>query len=392
MLKGIKLDSKKTMSITDEIVDVSNPDKVYIPLINSNVICDNLTKKGRKVKKGTMIGIRKDIEFPILSPVSGKVLGVEDQLYLTNKRVPCIVIENDKKEMLLKKELVEDITSYKKEEFVNILKDCSIIGMGGSGFPTFLKYIGDINTLIVNAVECEPYITADLMLIKLKADLILETIEAIMKINNIEKCYIAYKKENKAIYNSFKKYVNNYQNIKLIGLKSIYPMGWERYIIKTILKKNYNKYPSEIGVVVNNVSTVFAIYKALKFKRAITKRIVTISGENFDEPLNVLAKVGTNVSEIINKIGKYIDLENSVIIAGGPMMGFSLDTDSLIVTNNLNAVLVLPKCDDKEQNCIECGKCINICPANLCPVFIMKNKGNKEKLKELHPEQCCECG
>lgn len=392
MIKGIKLDNKKGISISSEVVDFSSPNEVYIPLINNGVLCESVTNEGRKIRKGTIIGIRKDIDFPILSSVSGTVIGIENKLYLNNKEVPCVVIKNDKKEKLVEKKLIEDITSYSKEGFVDVLKKCAVTGMGGSDFPTFIKYKNDLEILIVNAVECEPYITSDLMLVKLKAEIILETIDAIMKINGIKKCFIAYKKHNKIIPNSFIKYIHKYENICLAPVEDIYPMGWERSLIKTILKLDYDKFPNEIGVVVNNVSTVFAIYKALKFQRAITKRIVTISGENFDEPVNVLAKIGTDFSTIIRKVGNYIDKKDIRIISGGPMMGFALKNDSVIVTNNLNSVVVLYSEEEEINECISCGKCINICPSNLCPVFIMKNEGNKDKLVKLHPEYCCECG
>lgn len=392
MIKGIKLESKKRMSISNEIVDFSNPNRVYVPLINNNVLCECIVKKGKKVRKGTIVGVRKDIDFPILSPVSGTIIGIKDCLYLTNKYVPCVVISNDKKERLIKNVLIKNIENYSKDEYIELLKKCAVTGMGGSDFPTYLKYVGDANTLIVNAVECEPYVTSDLMLVRLKADIILETIEAIMKINNISTCYIAFKNKNRAVYNSFLKYIKNYNNIFLCPLKDIYPMGWERHIVKSILKVDYNKYPSEIGVVVNNVSTIFAIYKALKFQRSVTKRIITISGENFSEQLNILAKVGTEASSIIKKIGYYVEEDKIKLIAGGPMMGYALNSDSVIITNNLNSLIVLSKEDEIENECMGCGKCISICPSNLCPVFIMKNRDNKEQLKVLHPEMCCECG
>lgn len=392
MIKGIKLEGKKEASISNEIVDFSEPNEVYIPLINNGVLCECVTHEERKIRKGTIIGIRKDIDFPILSPVSGTVIGIKNGLYLNNKEVSCVVIKNDKKEKLVEKKLIDDITSYSKEGFIEILKKCAVTGMGGSDFPTFIKYKNNVEILVVNAVECEPYITSDLMLVKLKAEVILETIDAIMKINGIKKCFIAYKKNNKVIPNSFIKYLSKYENIYLSPVKDLYPMGWERNIIKSVLKLEYDKFPSEIGVVVNNVSTIFAIYKALKFQRAITKRIVTISGENFNEPVNVLAKIGTDFSTIIRKVGTYVDKKNIRIISGGPMMGYALKNDSVIVTNNLNSVVVLYPEEEEINECISCGKCINICPSNLCPVFIMKNAENKDKLIKLHPEYCCECG
>ena len=391
MIRGIKLDGNKEMSLSDEIVDFSNPTRVYVPLMNGSVECECVTKKGRKVKKGSIIGIRKDLDFPILSPVSGTVVGIKKCLYSNGNMVDCVEILNDKKEIELKKKLVKDITKYTKDEFIDLLKKCAVTGMGGSDFPTYLKYKSDLDILIVNAVECEPYITSDVMLVKLKAEIILESISAIMKINNIKKCFIAYKKDNKIVENAFLEYINNYDDIVLSPVKNIYPAGWERHIVKSVLNLEYNKYPSEIGVVVNNVSTIFAIYKALKFQRNITKRIVTISGEGFTEPINVLVKVGTNMSNVIKKIGKY-NGENLKFIAGGPMMGTSLPSDNVIVTNALNGVTIIEDTDDEINDCMGCGRCVKVCPANICPIFILNNISNDDMLKKLHPEKCVECG
>ena len=391
MIKGLKLDGKKEMSLSEEIIDFSSPSKVCVPLMNNNTPCECLVKKDKKVRKGTIIGIRKNMDFPVLSPVSGTVIGMDKCLYTNGEEVDCVVIENDKKERVIKKTLVEDITKYTKEEFIELLKNCAVTGMGGSDFPTFIKYKSDATFLIVNAVECEPYLTADMMLVKLKAEAILESIDTIRKINNIKKCFIAYKKGNKIVENAFLEYIGNYEDIVLNPVKNIYPMGWERHLVKAVLNLEYDKYPSEVGVIVNNVSTIFAIYKALKFKRNITKRIVTITGEGFTDPINVLVKVGTDISSIIKKIGKYRG-DKLKFIAGGPMMGTALETDHLVVSNNLGAVTVISDTIDEINECMGCSRCIKVCPAKLCPVLIMKNIDNKDKLKELHPELCVECG
>jgi len=391
MLKGIRLNDMKNMSISNEIVDMSEPSNVFVPLINDNILCECITKKGRKVRKGTIIGIRKDIDFPILSPVSGTVLGIKKCLYLNDKIIDCVEIANDRLERVIKKQIVKDITSYTKEEFIDILKKCSISGMSGSDFPTYLKYECKLNTLIVNAVESEPYITSDSMLVKLKAEIILECIDAIMKINGIKKCFIAFKENNIIVKNSFLKYLDKYDNIILFPVKDVYPIGYEKYLIKLISNLDYDKKTEEVGIVMNNVTTIFAIYKALKFKRNITKRIITISGEGFTEPINVLVKIGTSMSSVIKKIGKY-NGENLKIIANGPMMGNALRSDSVIATANLNGIVIIEDVNDKVMNCINCGKCLEVCPAKICPVFIMKNINDIEKLKKFKPEKCIECG
>ena len=391
MLRGIKLDGKKEMSLSEEIVDVCDVNKVFIPLMNGNIECECVVKKDKKVKKGTVIGIRKDIDFPILSPVSGTVVDIKTCRYLNDEEVACVVIENDKLESVSKKKIVKDIKDYTKEEFIELLRTCGVTGMGGSDFPTFIKYKSKLNTLIVNAVECEPYLTADAMLVKLKAYTILKTIEAIMKINDIKKCLIVYKENNNVVKDAFLEHIGEFKNIGLATVKNMYPMGWERHIIKSVLKVDYDKYPSEKGIVVNNVSTIFAIYKALKYQRNSSKRIVTITGEGFTEPVNVLVKVGTKINTIIKKIGKYKGSELK-FIAGGPMMGTSMSKDDVVVTNALGAITVLEHEDEGINECMGCGRCLKICPANICPVFIMESINDKDKLKKLHPEKCIECG
>lgn len=388
---AIHISGKKYLTIDKDVIDFSNPKKVYVPLVNQGRNCTCKTKIGSRVKKGTVIGIREDINFPILSPVSGTVTGIKEHLYANGSVVNCVIIDNDFKEKCVSTEVVEDITKYTKEEFIELLRTCSIVGMGGSDFPAFLKYKSDANILIVNAVECEPYLTSDATLIKLKADLILECIDALVKINKFDKCFIAVKKSNKVAYNSLMKYIGNYNNIVIAQVSDVYPAGWERKVVKDVLGITYDKYPSEVGVIVSNVSSIFSMYKALKYKRNSTKRIITISGEAFSKPVNVLVKVGTNMRKVIESVGSYKQT-NIVIISGGPMMGVSLPSTDFVVSNCNNGVTILKVKPKKVTDCISCGKCVNICPMKLCPIDIKNNIDNKDELRRLKPKSCIECG
>lgn len=394
MIRGVVLDQNKEMSITDEVVDMCEPKVVYIPLANyTNTDCKCLTSIGKRVKKGTVIGIREDIGLPILSSVSGKVVDIRKNLYLNGKTVNCVVIENDGKERVIKKTVVDDIAAYSKEGFIEILKECAVTGMSGNDFPTFLKYQADLHTLIVNAVECEPYITSDLMLVKLKSREILEAIDAIIKINHLKEAFIACTENNFAVINAFERYIKEYPNIKIVTVEDLYPMGWERYLIKDILKMDYKKLPSEVGVVVDNVSTIFGIYKALKFQRGISNRIITITGEMFKEPVNVLVKIGTKMRDVIRELGGYVETDTIKLIAGGPMVGVSLPSDEVVATKNLNCILVIKDIDEYDEiTCMRCGKCDNICPAKISPVLIRANIDDKSELLKLEPNRCIECG
>jgi electron transport complex protein RnfC len=395
MAKGIKVISKKSMSLKNSIVECKRPEIVYIPLVNhSKLDCECLVKIGDRVLKGSIVGRRNDnIELPIHSSVSGKVIGIEEKYYLNGEKVNCVVIENDfmeKQENFVGcKSKIED---YSKENFIECLKRCAVTGMGGSDFPTYIKYKGDLNTIVINAIECEPYITSDQAMINLHAEEILEAIDAIMEINKIDKGVIAIKENNTAMKSKFETYLGTYPKIKIALMRNVYPMGWERLLIKEALGIEYDKLPGEKGIVVNNASTIYAIYKALKEKKPVSNRIVTITGEALKNPVNVLVKIGTSIKDVMKELDEYNGISKIRFIAGGPMMGDCLPTDDLIVTKNLNCVLVIEDSEEEDLPCIRCGRCVEACPASICPVLIKDNIKDYEALKYLHPEKCIECG
>lgn len=387
---GYKIENNRKMSIKGKIEQYNKPKKVYIPLINGKdrdvtILC----KKGDIVSLGDMIAKTKgDLRVPILASISGKIIDFVDMVYLDGDKVKCAVIENNYDGELNNKKIDK---KYTREEFVSKLQEKGIIGMGGAAFPTYAKYDIEkkIDTLIVNAVECEPYITSDFMISSTYCEEILEAIDMIMEINDIKECFIAIKKDNDLLKKQFYSYLGTYPNIKLKLVPSIYPMGYERLLVKYIKKQKYNNLPLEKGVVVNNISTIYAIYNALKYDNPLVERVITISGL-VDNPLNVLVRVGTKVSDIINNFGK-ID-EELIYIASGPMYGKKVDINSLVVSPNLNGVVALEKCINKVEECNHCGKCVSVCPKKLSPVLIKENIDNVDKLKELKAYRCIGCG
>ena len=396
-MQGKKIPGFKKMSSSKKIGVYTKPSHVYIPLINQND--DNITllvKKGDYVYKGSILGKRKGVfRIPILSSVSGTVVDFVERHYTNGELIKCVVIENDFKEAMLSENKRKDINNITKDEFINIVRDCGIVGMGGSGFPTYVKYDTDkkIKTLIVNAVECEPYITADYALLMEHCEEILEAIDAILDINNIDEAIVAVKGSNTNLVKVLENNVGSYLRIKVSKVPNLYPMGWEKNLVRFVKGVNYNSLPSEKGIIVQNVATIYAIYQALKYGRPLVERVITITGEKIKNPQNVLVKVGTPVSEVIEIIGGYKKYKDTLFIAGGPMMGMSLPNDDLVVSPNLNCVLVLY--DKKEEiatQCLRCGKCVEFCPAKLSPVMIKDNINHPERLKELRPERCISCG
>lgn len=391
MAKGLKILSHKNKD--SELSVYNKPEYVYIPLVNGNdKDITILVKKGDYVYKGTHLGKRKgNIKLPIISTVSGKVVDFVAKTYLDGTEVRCVMIENDFKEKCVDTKIYEKIG---KKEFLEILHDNGIIGLGGAGFPTYVKYDTDkkIKTLLVNAVECEPYINADYEMLKTHAEEILESIDMILEINNIDEAVIAIKKTNVELIRILNNFVGTYLKIKIKEVPNLYPMGWERRLIEEVFNETYDKLPIEIGIVVNNVSTIYAIYKALKYNEPYTERIVTFAGDAFNKPQNVLVKIGTEVKEVIEKVIGYKENYEINLIAGGPMMGESIAKDNLVISPSLNAVLLMENRKDKTAECLRCGKCIEVCPVGICPVLVKDNVDNKEKLKKLDIDKCISCG
>lgn len=396
MITGISIPKHKEMSIKDKIGIYNKMKYVYIPLISGNDT--NITvavKKGDYVYKGSVIAKRKgNLRIPIHSSVSGTVVDYEEKYCSNGKKVKCIVIENDYLEAIEKEYENNDITKYTKKEFLKTLQECGIVGLGGSGFPTYVKYNTDqqINTIIVNAVECEPYITSDYVLIREKCEEILETIDAILEINKINEAIIAVKKSNILIKAIIDNYIGTYLKVKVVQVPDLYPMGWEKSLVRYIKKTEYQNLPIEKAIVVNNVSTIYAIYEALKFHKPLTERIITFTGENLKRPQNVMVKIGTLSQDIITKVGG-IKSKNAQYIAGGPMMGTKIPSSEMVINVNDNCILVLEdEKQEEETQCLRCGKCVQSCPAKLSPILIKESLKNPEKLKKLHPEKCIECG
>lgn len=397
MITGVRIKNGKELTKSKRLGFYNRPKYVYIPLISgSDRNITIVVKKGDYIHKGSIVAKRKGkYKIPIYSSISGIVIGFEEKYCNDGELVKCVVIENDFKERIEREHFVrEKINDYTKKEFINILQDCGIIGEGGAGFPTYAKYNTDkeIKTLIVNAVESEPYITNDSAMLKEKTEEILETMDAIMDINGIKEGFIAINKNNKLI-KKIESYIGTYPRIKVIVVPNLYPLGWERYLVKYIKKTTYNSIPLEKGIVVNNLSTIYSIYEALKYNKPLIERIVTFTGEMLKQPKNIHLKIGTRVKDVIESIEGYKRNKDVVMVAGGPMMGRCVPSDDLIITPDMNCVLVLKKKDNDEVlECIRCGKCVDKCPCKLSPILIKNNFNNIEKIKQLKADRCVECG
>lgn len=388
----VSIEDKK-IKPSKKIIDNLEIQIIYIPLESSlGYIYKPKVNVGNYVCIDDIIAVNVTTGFVLKSSVSGTIVGLEKKYISNGKLVDCLVIENDFKEKYRNKlGKKNDITKYSKESFIYMLQNSGVTGMGGSDYPTFLKYDTNekINCLIINGVECELYSSSDNAIMYNYPEEILETIDAIMEIMNIEKAYIALNENNSIIIKKFLKYINTYPNIKIWGVVDAYPSGWERILIKDITGLDYSKKTTEIGIITDNVSTIYSIYELLKYNRPQTEKIITISGEGIKKPANYKVKIGSNFSEIMLKTDGYNKIENPILIAGGAMMGKSIPSDELIITKDLNTILVLNDSQTISKQCIKCGKCNEVCPVGIMPIMIIENQ---DKAKYLKIDKCINCG
>lgn len=383
----------KKISPTKKINDDVKMQIIYIPLES---------KMGYKYKEnvrvmdyvciGTVIGKSSVCDIPLISTVSGVVVGFQEKYISNGKKVKCVVIENDFKEKYLNKVgKKKDITKYSKNEYVYMLRENGITGLAGSDFPTYIKYDTDkkVKYLIVDGAECEVYASADGALMMNYAEEILEGIDAIMEIMGIEKAYIAINERNEGIIKKILKYIYTYPNIKVYSLPDAYPNGYERYLVSEILGLTYDRLPIEVGVINENVSTIYAIYEMLKYHKPLTERIVTLAGEGVKNPCNYKLKIGTNLSELLMKTNNFKKIKNPILIAGGAMMGKSIASDDFIITKDVNCVLLLEENQDRVYPCIKCGKCSEVCPVGIIPSKILDDP---KRALDFKINKCVSCG
>lgn len=388
----VKIEEYK-INPTKKIIDINDIQIIYIPLESKlGYVYKETVKVGDYVRIGEVIGKNSIAEIPLLSTTSGYVVGFENKYISNRKLVKCVVIENDFKEKYYDKPgKINNITKYSKEEFIHILKKQAIIGMSGTAHPTYIKYDTNVNFkyLIVNGCECEINASSDSARMYNNPEEILECIDAIIEIMQLKKAYIAINENNEEVIKKLLKHINTYPNIKIYPIKDGYPNGYERYLIKETLNLEYKNKPQEVKVICENVETIYAIYEALKYHKPLTERIITISGNGIKKPANYKVKIGTNLNELNQKKELFKNINNPILISGGLMMGNSIPSDEFIITPDVNCIIYKEDTIESESECLKCGKCSEVCPANLIPSLIISNK---KKKKELRINRCMECG
>jgi len=380
----------------------------YVYLATDNARCSNcelFIKPGDKVKAFQLIGMRHAAYFdqPIHSTVSGTFVGLEKHYHRSGKVVDFIKLENDFKDTpddtVLKERSDEEIYKMTREEMTQIIKDAAMVGLGGSSFPTYVKFqVKDpINVLLINAIECEPYITADQRIIMEYPYRVIEGIKYLMHAFNVKRAIICIKKKYHDVDEILTQIAQKEEGIEVCKVGNFFPQGWEVAMIKSALGINIKpgELPSKYGIINFNVSTCVGIYKAIKWNMPVIKRSITVTGDGVKYPQNFRVLVGTSLKEILPLTGGYKNPDvPKMIIMGGPMMGASIPSDDCIITKTVTSIIVLDKVDYKEEPCVRCGSCVLSCPTGLEPVQIMNavKALDKEKIKALNSLRCIECG
>ena len=405
--KVIKIQDQKGLLRMLPTIAADVPDDIFIATSNSRCAkADVYVKEGDHVKIGQVIGMRHAGFFdqPIHATVSGTFVGFEKHYHRSGKLVDFFKIHNDhldEWDEALKPRTDEEIAALSKEDITKILCDFASVGLGGSSFPTHVKFNTDkpIKTILINGVECEPYITADKRLMLEKPEEIIEGMQIIGKAFNCKDIRLCIKSKYHDIRQVYTEILKRYPDsgISVCPIGNFYPQGWEVAVIKsaTGIQIPSGRLPSEFGIIDFNVSTAHGIYQAVRLNRPVVDRFISVTGDGVRFPSNFKVRVGTPIGSLLEKCGGYTEPEKEkIFILGGPMMGASLPSDDCIITKTVTSVIVLNARKDVEMPCIRCGTCVLSCPAGLEPKQIMDavKANDKSRVKALNPLRCVECG
>ena len=400
---GIHPKYNKEMSTVITTFHQITPDQVVIPMQQHiGAPCKPLVKVGDVVKIGQKIGDGDGLCVPVHASVSGKVIAVEPRPHTSGRDVLAVVIENDFQDNEIeKKTLDKPVEEMETDDILAIIREAGIVGMGGAAFPGNVKALtamGNVDTLIANACECEPYITADDSLLRTNPEQVLAGMKILRQVLKPDCLVLAVEDNKQEAIEKVQGILPEYDGIELAVLPTRYPQGAEKQLIQALTGREIppGQLPVSVNCAVFNVSTFAAIYRAVCLGTPLTKRIVTISGEAIAEPQNFIVRIGTPFHDLIEAAGGLND-KTERVISGGPMMGFAQKDLAVPVVKATNSILCLMK--DKNgaaENpvCIRCGKCVEACPMKLQPLYMYRFEKvqDLDALNRLNLMDCIECG
>lgn len=366
--------------------------------------CTPTVQKGDRVLMGQVIGTSQAfVSAPVHSTVSGTVTAIEPRLHPNGTKVMSVVVENDfMDEKVDSIKEYDDIDRLSPTEKLELIKNAGIVGHGGATFPTFIKLSPPpdkkIDCCIINGAECEPYLTSDYRVMLEKPKLVLDGLKQIMHILGVDKAYIGIENNKPEAIKIMKKIAKQYNGIEICPLKTKYPQGSEKHLIKAITGREVpsGKLPADVGVVVNNIDTCVVVYKAIKRRSPAFYRIITVSGGAVNKPSNFKVRIGTCFEDILNAAEFDADKTKKVIM-GGPMMGIAQTSIKVPTIKGTSAILAFTEEEitlKAETPCFRCGKCVENCPMGLVPVQLNSYAKieNLDMCKKYDIMDCIECG
>ncbi len=376
-----------------------DPETVVIPLsMHAGAPSNPVVQVGDTVKVGQVIGEQAGfISAPVHSSVSGTVTAIENHGHATRGECLSVVIKSDGKNTLHESvKPHKDLDSLTPDEIIEIVRDSGIVGMGGAGFPTSVKLKPNkpIDAVLLNGCECEPLLTADHRVLLEFADDVIFGLKAIVKTVDAKKGIIVIEDNKPDAIELLQAKTAGLDNIEVVVAKTKYPQGAEKMLIKRVMGRQVPRggLPADVGAVVSNISTTKAISAAIQKGMPLVERVVTVTGEKLKKPGNYIVKIGTNTKDLIDYCGG-ITGNDVTIKAGGPMMGFVLSDTNVPIMKGSNGIIVVDTDHTVEQPCIKCGRCADVCPMELSPLYFAKfaDEENWQGDKDMNIMDCIEC-
>ena len=395
---GIHPNDGKSLAKDKAIVTVMPKGDLIYPLSQHiGAPASPIVSVGDHVLKGQKIAEAGGfVSAPIHASVSGTVKAIEPHFNPTGSKVNCIVVENDGEYQEVEYTPSKPLDELTKEEILNLIGEAGIVGMGGAGFPTCvkLKPAKPVDTILLNGCECEPLLTADHRVLLEFADDIIFGLKAILKTTGAEKGIIVIEDNKPDAIELMQEKVANIGNMEVFVARTKYPQGAEKTLIKRVMGRKVPSggLPADVGVVVDNISTVKAISDAIQKGMPLVERVATVTGEKIKNPGNFIIKIGTSVKELIDYCGGFTD-DDVLVKMGGPMMGFPQSTLDVPMMKGSNGIIAIDTDETKEQPCIKCGRCVDVCPMELSPLYFVKyaKEENWQGMKDMNVMDCVEC-
>ena len=394
---GIHPDGHKDMSRGGAPVPVPAPETVIIPLCQHiGSACKPLVSVGDAVLMGQKIGDGDGRSSPVHSSVSGKVTAIEEHEVPSGGKVPCVIIKNDFNDTPVEMKGVADYAGLDAKAVADIVRECGIVGMGGAAFPTNSKIAstaGKTKDVLINACECEPYITSDDTIMCQNPGDVIGGARLLAKVLRAEKSIIAIEDNKPEAVEALKAEAGDDPLIEIRVLPTRYPQGAKKQLILAVTGKEVA--PGARSGALFNVTTTANVFRAVTKGQPLLEKIVTVTGDGANEPKNMLVRIGTSFADVVKAAGG-IKEETKKVIAGGPMMGKAVGSLDVPVVKGTNAILCFTSLNEAAENpvCIRCGKCVSVCPMQLQPLYLYRytKAEDREMLEEFYLNDCMECG